>query len=148
PSGGAYKADSLLSNTSQQIGTGPYKLVKYTPGQQAVFQANSSYWGPKPKASTLIINYYSKSSTLTRALQEGDTDLAYHTFPSPELKPTTMAKGIKVSPGAGGNIRSLAFNVTGAPPNTIAVRKAVAYLMPRRAISPRVYHGLVTPLYS
>ena len=42
----------------------------------------------------------------------------------------------------------MVFNVTRAPTNNIAVRKAVAYLMPRQTIATRVYHGFVTPLYS
>ena len=131
-----------------QIGTGPYKLVKYTPGQQAVFQANPSYWGPKPRNSDLIINYYSKSSTMKLALQKGEIDMAYQTFTPTELQSLQHAKGIKVYLGAGGTIRYLTFNVTRQPTNNIAVRKAVAYLMPRQAIATRVYHGFVTPLYS
>src|SRR5262245_33441292 len=37
PSDNVYAPNKLRSNTDSQIGTGPYKLVKYTPGQQAVF---------------------------------------------------------------------------------------------------------------
>lgn len=148
PSSGPYKADSLLSNTAQQVGTGPYKLVKYTPGQQAVFQANPNYWGPKPRNSTLIINYYSKSSTMKLALQKGEIDMAYQTFTPTELQSLQHTKGVKVYLGAGGTIRYLTFNVTRQPTNNIAVRKAVAYLMPRQTIATRVYHGFVTPLYS
>ena len=55
------------------IGTGPYKLTKFTPGQQAVFTPNPTTTGaPKPKNGGLIINYYSKSSTMKLALQQGD----------------------------------------------------------------------------
>jgi peptide/nickel transport system substrate-binding protein len=38
--------------------------------------------------------------------------------------------------------------VTRPPANNVAVRRAVAYLMPRQAIASRVYHGQVKPLYS
>ena len=40
------------------------------------------------------------------------------------------------------------MNVTRPPANNIAVRRAVAYLMPRQSIAGRVYHGQVKPLYS
>jgi peptide/nickel transport system substrate-binding protein len=145
---GTYPPNHLLSNTSQQIGTGPYKLVKYTPGQQAVLQANSSYWGPKPKSSTLIINYYSKSSTMKLAIQKGEIDMSYQSFTPTEITSLQKQKGLRVYLGAGGRIRYLVFNVTREPGNLPAVRKAAAYLMPRQAIATRVYHGQVQPLYS
>ena len=46
-----YPADKIVANTdvSNLVGTGPYKLDKFTPGQQAVFTPNPNYDGPKPK---------------------------------------------------------------------------------------------------
>jgi len=143
-----YPADKILSNTDTQVGTGPYKLVKFTPGQQAVLQANPNYWGSKPKTSNLIINYYSKSSTMKLALQRGEIDMAFRDFTPTELTSLTKAKGITVHSGNGVVIRYMVFNVKRAPFNNPAVRKAVAYLMPRQTIATRVYHGQVQPLYS
>ncbi len=45
----SYPADKLQANDQPQIGTGPYKLTKYAPGQQAVLERNDNYWGPKAK---------------------------------------------------------------------------------------------------
>ena len=143
-----YSRDKLRSNTDSQVGTGPYKLVKYTAGQQAVLQRNDSYWGPKAKTPNLIIRYYSKSSTMKLALQNGEIDMAFQTFTPTELTSLTKAKGLKVHTGPGGLIRYLVFNVKRAPTNNPAVRKAIAYLMPRQAIASRVYHNFVQPLYS
>src|SRR5215831_17205242 len=58
-----YPANSILANTdtANMIGTGPYALTKFTPGQQAVLTPNKNYWGAKPKNSGIIIDYYSKS---------------------------------------------------------------------------------------
>jgi peptide/nickel transport system substrate-binding protein len=143
-----YPADKIRDNSQSQVGTGPYQLVKYTPGQQAVFKANSNYWGPKPKTENLIINYYSKSSTMKLALQRGEIDMAFREFTPTEVQSLGRASGIKVHAGNGVVIRYLVFNPTRAPTNNPAVRKAIAYLMPRQTIASRVYHGLVKPLYS
>jgi peptide/nickel transport system substrate-binding protein len=143
-----YPADKIRDNSQSQMGTGPYELVKYTPGQQAVFKANSNFWGPKPKNDNLIINYYSKSSTMKLALQRGEIDMAFRDFTPTELQSLGKASGIKVHTGPGVVIRYLVFNPTRAPTNNIAVRKAIAYLMPRQTIATRVYHGFVQPLYS
>ena len=144
----AYPANKIVPNTSPQYGTGPYQLVKYTPGQQAVFKANKSYWGPKPKNDTLIIRYYSKSSTMKLALTKGDIDMAFRDFTPTELGSLGKTKGIVVHKGNGVVIRYLVLNVKQAPTDNLAVRKALAYLIPRQTIASRVYHGLVKPLYS
>src|SRR5262245_9538883 len=143
-----YPADKIRDNSQSQMGTGPYELVKYTPGQQAVFKANSNFWGPKPKNDNLIVNYYSKSSTMKLALQRGEIDMAFRDFTPTELQSLGKASGIKVHTGPGVVIRYMVFNPTRAPTNNIAVREAIAYLMPRQTIATRVYHGFVKPLYS
>jgi peptide/nickel transport system substrate-binding protein len=143
-----YPFNKILSNTDQQYGTGPYKLQKYTPGQQAVFVPNTNYWGPKPKNGGIIINYYSKSSTMKLALEKGEIDMAFRDFTPTELASLSKEKGIVVHSGNGVVIRYLVFNVKRAPFNNLAVRKALAYLIPRQDIASRVYHGSVKPLYS
>ena len=145
-----FPADKILANTdtAHMIGTGPYVLTKFTPSQQAVFGLNKNYWGPKPKNGGLIINYFSKSSTMKLALQQGTLDMAFQTFTPTELTAMGKNKSLKVHSGHGVVIRYLVFNVKRPPFNNVNVRKAIAYLMPRQAIASRVYHGTVAPLYS
>ena len=143
-----YPFNKILSNTDQQYGTGPYELTKYTPGQQAVFQPNPNYWGAKPKNGGIIINYYSKSSTMKLALEKGEIDMTFRDFTPTELASLAKEKGIVVHSGNGVVIRYLVFNVARPPFNNLAVRKALAYLMPRQAIASRIYHNTVKPLYS
>jgi peptide/nickel transport system substrate-binding protein len=82
------------------------------------------------------------------ALQRGEIDMAFRDFTPTELISLGESSGVKVHAGNGVVIRYLVFNPTRAPTNNIAVRKAIAYLMPRQTISTRVYHGFVKPLYS
>jgi len=143
-----YPAGKILPNSSKQIGTGPYVLDSYSPGQQAALKVNEDYWGKAPKNDGLIIRYYSKSSTMKLALQKGDIDMAFRDFTPTELKSLATQKGLVVHQGNGSAIRYLVMNVKRAPTNNPAVRRAIAYLFPRPAIASRVYNGLVQPLYS
>jgi peptide/nickel transport system substrate-binding protein len=143
-----YEPNHLRGNTEAQIGTGPYVLTKYTPAQQAVFTRNDDYWSTPARADNLIIRYYAKSSTMKLAIQRGEIDMSYQSFTPTEITSLQKQKGLRVYSGAGGRIRYLVMNVTRPPANNIAVRRAVAYLMPRQSIAGRVYHGQVTPLYS
>jgi peptide/nickel transport system substrate-binding protein len=145
---GTYPANKLQANDQPQIGTGYYKLTRYTPGQQAVFEANDDYWGTKAKNDGLIIRYYAKSSTMKLAVQRGEIDMAFQTFTPTELVSLRKAKGIRVHVGNGAVIRYMALSMTRPPTNNVAVRKALAYLMPRQAIANRVWRGTVKPLYS
>jgi peptide/nickel transport system substrate-binding protein len=74
--------------------------------------------------------------------------MAFRDFTPTELQSLGRASGIKVHTGPGVVIRYMVFNPTRPPTNNIAVRKAIAYLMPRQTIASRVYHGTVKPLYS
>lgn len=149
-----YPAGALQPSTSQQVGTGPYVLKTYTPGQQAVFTPNSRYWRQKPANGGVIINYYKDSSTMKLALQKGELDMAFDQFSPTDLISLKKASGITVYIGAGAGIRYLVMDVgkqakkLGVPTNKLPVRKAIAYLMPRKTISKRIYHGQVSPLYS
>ncbi|HEX5029450.1 MAG TPA: ABC transporter substrate-binding protein [Gaiellaceae bacterium] len=143
-----YEPNHLRSNSESQVGTGHYVLTKYSPGQQAVFVKNDKYWGTPAKSDNLIIRYYSKSSTMKLALQRGEIDMSYQSFTPNEITSLQKQKGVRVYNGAGGRIRYLVMNVTRPPANNVAVRRAVAYLMPRQTIAGRVYHGQVKPLFS
>ena len=144
----SYPANKLQANDQTQVGTGPYKLTKYTPGQQAVFERFDDYWGTAAKNEGLIFRYYAKSSTMKLALERGEIDMAFQTFTPTELASLGKAKNIKVHKGNGAVIRYLVFNVTREPTSNIAVRRALAYAFPRQAVATRVYRGNVQPLYS
>jgi len=145
-----FPANKILASTdtAHMIGTGPYVLSKYTSGQQAVLTPNKNYWGAKPKNGGVIIDYYSKSSTMKLDLQKGNIDMAFQTFTPTEISSLKKTKGVKVHSAPGVNIRYLVFNVKRPPFNNINVRRAIAYLMPRQTIAKRVWHNTVVPLYS
>jgi peptide/nickel transport system substrate-binding protein len=110
-------------------------LTKYSPVQQAVFTKNENYWGTPAKTDNLIIRYYSKSSTMKLAIQRGEIDMSYQSFTPNEITSLQKQKGVRVYNGAGGRIRYLTMNVTRPPADNVAVRRAVAYLMPRQTIA-------------
>jgi peptide/nickel transport system substrate-binding protein len=122
--------------------------VKYTPGQQAVFEPFDDYWGPGARNDGVIIRYYTKSSTMKLALERGEIDMAFQTFTPTELTSLGKAEGVRVYQGQGAVIRYLVMNVEREPFNNVNVRRAVAYMMPRASIASRVYRGTVKPLYS
>ena len=145
-----FPADKKLAD-DKVIGSGPYKLDKYTPNQQAVFSPNPNYGGEnKPQTPNVIVQYFEQASALKLAIEQGDVDVAYRSLSPTDLDALKgeTDKGIKVVDGAGTEIRYIVFNVKKAPVDKLAVRQAIAQVIDRQAIATNVYHDTVTPLYS
>jgi peptide/nickel transport system substrate-binding protein len=132
------------------VGSGPYKLDKYTPNQQAVFSANPNYNGPnKAVTPNVIVQYFEQASALKLAVEQGDVDIAYRSLSPTDLEALKSGgNGVNVVDGAGTEIRYGVFNIDKKPFDQLAVRKAIAQVIDRDAIAETVYKGTVTPLYS
>jgi peptide/nickel transport system substrate-binding protein len=132
------------------IGSGPYKLDKYTPNQQAVFSPNPEYTGAnKPQTPNFLVQYFEQASALKLAIEQGDVDVAYRSLSPTDLESLrTGGNGVKVVDGAGTEIRYIVFNVDKKPVDNVAVRKAIAQIIDRQAITDSIYKGTATPLYS
>ena len=144
-----YPADAKQED-GKAIGSGPYKLDKYTPNQQAVFSANPEYTGPnKPQTPNVLVQYFDQASALKLAIEQGDVDVAYRSLSPTDLEALrTGGNGVKVVDGAGTEIRYIVFNVKKKPVDNVAIRKAVAQLIDRQAITDSIYKGTATPLFS
>jgi peptide/nickel transport system substrate-binding protein len=147
-----FPADKKI-NDAKVIGSGPYALKTYQPGQLAQFVPNSNYTGDLKLANGgLIIKYYQDENALKLDVQQGKVDVAY-----PALSPTALNElkgksGINEVTGAGGAIRYMVFNLKTMPGNTpaqkLAIRRAIAFLIDRDSIVKNVYQGTVDALYS
>jgi peptide/nickel transport system substrate-binding protein len=143
-----FPADKKL-DSGQAIGSGPYKLTKYTEGQQAVFAPNDKYSGDdKLKNSSFIIQYFDQASALKLAVEQGDVDVAYRGLAPSDLQSLKSANGVEVVDGASTEIRYMVFQAAKAPFDNKAVRQAIAQVIDRDAIAKNAYDGQVTPLYS
>ncbi len=73
--GGVQKGKPNPWMASHAAGSGPYVLRSYEPGRQAVFVANPSYFGPKPRHSTVIVNFIPSDPTLLLQARTGKADI-------------------------------------------------------------------------
>ena len=144
-----YPADDKQPD-AEAIGSGPYKLDKYTPNQQAVFSPNPEYTGAnKPATPNFLVQYFEQASALKLAIEQGDVDVAYRSLSPTDIEALrTGGNGVKVVDGAGTEIRYIVFNVKKKPVDNVAVRQAIAQVIDRQAITDGIYKGTATPLYS
>jgi len=142
-----------LQPDAQVIGSGPYELKAYTPGQLAEFVPNPHYGGTDVLHNKkFIVRYEQDASTLVSDAQSNAVDVAYRDLTPTELTALSHSQNIKLAYGKGIEIRYLTFNLNlmpgTSPAQKLAIRQAVAYLINRSSIATNVYQGTVKPLYS
>ena len=141
------------------IGTGPYKLVSYTPGDRTVFERSPSYYGPKPLWDKVNYRFINNGAARTAALLSGDVDVidkvavtdveklrktpSVSVFTYPGLRVLLLQPSFRAGPNefitdnAG---KPLAQN----PLLDVRVRQALSVAINRKAIVDRVLQGTVT----
>ncbi len=60
-----------------EAGSGPYKLVEWTPKQRIVLERNKNYWGLAPKFEKVIFQEQDEYGPRQLAIMAGDVDAIY-----------------------------------------------------------------------
>lgn len=132
------------------IGTGPYKLVQFTPSliRLDVFD---KYWGKKPNNQGIDFQILSSSANLYNTFRTGAVDIAYQTF-DPEqvesLKQEATTSGRQAIEERSNVITQLGLNIKQKPLDNLLIRQALAYMLDRPLLTERVYKKQAQPLYS
>lgn len=69
------KLDYLKNLYPKPLGAGPYKFVKYVPGQEVRYEANENYYTGKPKTKNLIFKVIDTETSL-QLFETGELDYA------------------------------------------------------------------------
>ncbi|MEP6667362.1 MAG: ABC transporter substrate-binding protein, partial [Nocardioidaceae bacterium] len=133
----------------QVIGSGPYSLVDYKPGEEAVFEINGEYGGDNVgTAPQVFVSYYTEPSALKLAVEDGDVDVAWRSLSPTDLSDLKDGGKVTVASGDGSEIRYWVWDVSSPVGKELATRQAAAQIIDRDAIAKTAYEGTVTPLYS
>jgi peptide/nickel transport system substrate-binding protein len=63
------------------VGTGPYKLVRWSKDEEIVLEANTAYWRGAPNIKTVVFRPIPEDAARVAALQNGEIDLAVNIPP-------------------------------------------------------------------
>lgn len=143
------------------IGTGPFKLVNYVPGERIEFARNDNWWGEKPAWTTLAIRLLPNAAARTAALLSGDIDLI-DTPSASDLPRLEKAANITVSSVAGMRVNYVVPMIKPAedapavtdkkgtkldpsPLTSQKVREALSLAINRTGIADRILLGTATP---
>ncbi|MDY9926783.1 ABC transporter substrate-binding protein [Methanosarcina sp.] len=143
----AYKKETY---GSQPIGSGPYKLVQWDKGQQAIFEFNEDYYGQKPYFKKITMLFLDKDTAFAAAksgrvdIAEIEINNANQTIDGYDLisLPSARAFGVSFPMQNNTGKKSLDGDPVGNNVTAdIAIRKALNTGIDRRAILEGVLYG-------
>ena len=150
---GAYPKTEAFNSGAAAIGTGPYKLARFTKGDRIVLERNDRYWGEKPSWQRVVFRPITSAGPRVAALLSGDVDLIEN-VPIQDLERIRANPDFKVVQGLSARVIYLHFDYVDDTPPGVAgtdgknpfrdrrVREAISKAIDRDAIVARVLGGV------
>ena len=147
-------------NTGEHaVGTGPYRQVDYTPGEQVVLEANPDYWDGAPLWDTVTFRPISSPAARVAALLAGDVDVIA-SVPTTDIAQLEDDDSVSLWQGISNRVIYLHLDsdrvesphvaATGGddienPLRDVRVRQALSMAIDRDAIVDDVMEGIAIP---
>ncbi|MFF5260503.1 ABC transporter substrate-binding protein [Actinomadura viridis] len=125
------------------VGSGPFRLVTYKPGQYAELEAFGGYYEGRPRLPKIIIRYVPDDTARLIALRNGEVDGAH-------LQPQQVAQvrrdgRVRVETYPTADYRALMFNFKKPVFADKRIRRAMNFAVDRDAIVASVLQGQGSP---
>jgi peptide/nickel transport system substrate-binding protein len=135
------------------IGTGPFKLVSFTPDSEIVLERNPDYnWGPEftgltgpSKLGGIVYKIIIEPATRIAALETGEVDFIEE-VPAIEFERITSTPGfVTVNVPQPGSGWSLMMNQRQPPMDDLAVRRAILLASDKEGMVATIWNGIGQP---
>ncbi len=136
-------------NGTGLVGSGPFKLVEFTPGQRIVMERHDKFFlAGKPYLDKLITTINPDNSSLVLGFERGDIQMLPYQSNSIDLKRLQKSPNAVLTPkgyeGVGA-LNWLAFNLAKKPLSDLQVRKAIATAIDKNFITKVLMGGFAQP---
>jgi peptide/nickel transport system substrate-binding protein len=125
------------------VGSGPFKLKSFTPGQQTVLERFPNYWGEVAKVDVLTLVELPDDTARYNALVSGQIDVM-------DVVPYNLLSSLKgnsafhVSNLKSGMFNPICMRVDSPPFNDVRVRQALRLAVERNQVISAAYAGAAT----
>ncbi|MEO4045088.1 ABC transporter substrate-binding protein [Hoeflea sp. CAU 1731] len=134
---------------SSPVGSGPFMLESFVPGDAIVLKKNPDYFiEGRPRLDEIIIRSIQDPAALLIAMENGDADMYPFMAGSQEIRRLEKVDSLNVTSegyDAVGPINWLAFNLASDKLSDVRVRRAIAYAIDRDFITQALHRGVSTP---
>ncbi len=144
-----YRDNMLEYDNSDAIGSGPFKLKEWIPGEYFLLEANTEYHLGRPYIDELLFRSYTSEDAIVFALLNGEIDMIvpYYVTPSMALQIINANDpNVDVREDPGDSFYWLTFNLkldgaVGDLLRNIDFRKAIAYAIDKNKIVEVAFQG-------
>lgn len=144
PCADAYKAaESWEAWGKAVVGTGPYKIDDFKPGELQRFVAFDDYWGEKAPAKSFTLKAVPELAARVAGLFTGEYGIITEIGPD-QFATVNANPGTEVIGGPIRNNRVLVFDETQEPFDDVRVRRAAAMAIDRELIVETLFSGMTT----
>jgi peptide/nickel transport system substrate-binding protein len=126
------------------MGTGPYRIVKFTPDEGVSLRRNDAYWGKKPAIANVNIKFITEESTRLLAMRTGQINGAF-SVPVDQSGQWQRINNTSVVFRPELSVYFFSFDVSSPPWSDIHVRRAVSLAADKRGMLNALFqrHGEV-----
>jgi glutathione transport system substrate-binding protein len=128
------------------VGTGPFKFVSWTPGQQIVLERNPDFWqSGQPQVDRLVFRFVPEDASRVAMLLSGEAQFVYP-VPGVQVAAVSKAPGVTVQKRWSIYAYYVAMNTQHEPYRDVKVRQALNYAVDKNAIDKVVLRDFGRPL--
>ncbi len=126
------------------VGTGPFKFVSWTTGDNIVLERFDDYWGTDALVKQVTFRAIPDNSVRTIQLETGELDIAYDIQPS-DVARVEADPNLVLQRDANLSTTYVGFNLDKEPFDDVRVRQAINYAIDMEAVVNTVYAGVGAP---
>lgn len=121
------------------VGTGPFKFVSWTTGDNIQMEANDDWWGGEINFDKLILRYIPEASTRAIEAEAGGVDIAHIAVSDAANAESSPEVNLQIHPIL--NTSFVSFNCDVEPFNNVKVRQAISLAIDNAAVVNANYRG-------
>lgn len=122
------------------LGTGPYKLVEWVPGDRVVMEAYDGYWGGRPSVRRIVMQPIPDTQTRQLAMRNGDIDGTFD-VPISEVDQWQQLDGVDVATASSLGVYQVTLDFGTPPFDDIHIRKAIAHALDKQGLVTAILKG-------
>ncbi|MBC7313463.1 MAG: ABC transporter substrate-binding protein, partial [Rhizobium sp.] len=122
------------------VGTGPYKIAQFVPGEKLVWERHDAFWGDKAPFEKVTVSYVPEMASRITALKNKEVDLITN-VPPDQLSTIEADSNLKVASDVTPLFHILIFNTQNEVMKDPKFRQAISYAVDRETLNEALWLG-------
>ncbi len=126
------------------VGTGPFKFVKWVPGDHIILEANAEYWKGRPYLDRIVFQVVPEAATRVFRIESGEALVATRVPPT-EVPRLQANPNVEVMIRQTNRVIYIGMNNQKPPFTDVRVRQAVNYAIDKELLCQSILGGYADP---